>query len=110
MENTIHQTTELVFRDFEIDIEKKEMTEAELLQILADHIAYMIEYRIDFLMSLMYRLDVLEKHINVALHPASPDPANIALAKLVIERQKQRIRTKQEYKQPDLSDLEGMEF
>ena len=110
MDKNINQTKELVFRDFEIDIDQAEMSEAELLRILADHIAYMIEYRIDFLMSLMYRLDVLEKHINVALHPASPDPANVALAKLVIARQKQRIQTKQQYQQPNLDDLEGMEF
>jgi len=103
-------TTQLIIRDFEIETNQADFSEEELLQVLSDHIAYMIEYRIDFLMSLMYRLDVLEKHINVALHPASPDPANVALAKLVIARQKQRIQTKQEYKQPNLDDLDGMEF
>lgn len=109
-ENEIHRTSALIIRDFEIETNQEQITEEELLQILSDQIAYMIEYRIDFLMSLLYRLDVLEKDINKALHPASPEPANVALAKLVIERQKQRIRTKQTYKQPKLDDMEGWEF
>ncbi len=101
-------TSQLIIRDFEIETSKEQFSEEELLQLLSDQIAYMIEYRIDFLMSLMYRLDVLEKDINWALHPASPDPANVALAKLVLERQKQRIRTKEEYRQKTLEDLDEL--
>lgn len=108
--NNLHSTTELIIRDFEIEADEQPMTEEALLQMLADQIAYMIEYRTDFLMSLMYRLDVLEVNINRALHPANPDPANIALAKLVLERQKQRIFTKQKYRQHPIDDMDDMEF
>lgn len=40
----------------------------------------------------------------------NPDPANVALAKLVIERQKERLVLRQKYKSQDFDDLEGWDF
>ena len=99
----------MIIQDFGLDIPGEGMDESALFQILADAVAYMIEHRIDFLMSLLYRLDVLELHINHALSPLCPDPANIALAKLIMKRQKQRVQTKMDYrkknKDQDMGDL-----
>lgn len=39
--------------------------------------------------------------------PFGDDPANVALAKLILERQKQRITTKQKYK---VDPIDGWEF
>ncbi len=104
------ETREMIIQDFGLEIPGEGMDEAALFQILADAVAYMIEHKIDFLMSLLYRLDVLEPHINHALSPLCPDPANIALAKLIMERQKQRVHTKAAYRkshkdQEDMGDL-----
>jgi hypothetical protein len=107
------QTRELIARDFEIEPieEKDQITEEELLRVLSDRIAYMIEYQLEFLLSLMYRLDVSEQKVSDALSPGAPEPANTGLARLVIERQKQRAFTKQFYKQEKLEDLdEELEF
>ena len=104
------QIKDLIIRDFEIELkEEQTLSEEEVFDLLADQIAYMIEYRLDFLLSLMYRLDVLEHKINAALHPSAPKPANIGLAKLVWERQKQRMETKQQYKQTKIDDWEDFE-
>jgi hypothetical protein len=92
------ETTALIVRDFELTTPQNPMTEAELLHYLADVMAYMIENRLDYLLSLLYRLDVAEKKINQALMPGHPEDANVALARLVIERQKQRIATKKAYR------------
>ncbi|HHS95312.1 MAG TPA: hypothetical protein ENJ45_01890 [Phaeodactylibacter sp.] len=100
------QTTALIARDFGIDIGEHPLSEEELLRIVADEVAYMLEYRTDFLMSLLYRLDVSEHKISHALSPFCIEPANITLAKLIIERQHQRILTKRQYKQPKPKDLE----
>jgi len=100
------QVKALIARDFDLDFKEQKFTEEELFNVLADQIAWMVENRIEFLLSLMYRMDVLEKDINMALHPANEDPANIALAKLVWDRQKQRIFTKQQYKQEKIDDDE----
>lgn len=107
------QTRELIARDFELEPidENEQITEEELLRVLSNRIAYMIEYQLEFLLSLMYRLDVSEQKVSDALSPGAPEPANIGLARLVIERQKQRAFTKQFYKQEKLKDLdEELEF
>ena len=103
-------TAELIAKDFELEPQEKTLTEEELLQLLSNIVAEMIEYRLEFLLSLMYRLDIDEKKVNFALSPYCEESANIALAKLILERQKQRAFTKQYYKQEDLGDLEGLEL
>lgn len=70
------------------------MDEAELLRLLADQIDHLMQHRMEWLLSLMYRLDVSEAKVNAALHPAAPEPANLGLARLVLERQKRRAWTK----------------
>ena len=109
-ENKLAATTELVVRDFGLELHKEVLTEEELLQLLSDVVADMIERRLEFLLSLMYRLDIDEKKVNFALSPLCEEPANVALAKLILDRQKQRAFTKQYYKQKDLGDLGGLEF
>ncbi|MEM1320258.1 MAG: hypothetical protein AAGG75_08375 [Bacteroidota bacterium] len=107
----VEQTRELISKDFGLEIGQEPMTEEQLFELLADAVAYMIEHRLDFLLSLLYRLDVDEQKINFALSPLAKDPANIELARLIFARQKQRIFTKQYYKQSKLDDLEeGLEF
>ncbi len=98
------ETTALIVRDFELTTPEKSMTEAELLNYLADVIAYMIENRLDYLLSLLYRLDVAEDKINRALMPGNAEDANVALARLVIERQKRRIATKKAHREQNPSN------
>ena len=104
-------TAELIARDFELETQEQTLTEEELLHLLSGVVAEMIEHRLEFLLSLMYRLDISEAKVNFALSPMAPELPHIGLARLVMERQKQRISTKLEYKQPMLDDLEeGLEF
>ncbi len=109
-EDTLGITAELIVRDFELQPPEQSLTEEELLQMLADHIAGLIEHRLEYLLSMMYRLDIDERKVDRALSPYSEEPANLALARLVLERQKQRAFTKQHYKQKDLEDLDGLEL
>lgn len=90
--------TNLIFKDFELSTDKEALSEEELLLLLADRMEYLIENRIEYLFSLMYRLDIPEGKVRFALSPLAPEPPHIGLARLVIERQKQRLFTKQFYK------------
>lgn len=103
------QTSALIARDFGLEIGPAPLSEKELLDLLANEVAYMIEYRLDFLLSMMYRLDIEEDKINFALSPQALTPPNMGLAKLILERQKQRIFTKRKYKQ-DRPDGMGTEW
>jgi hypothetical protein len=91
------EITQLILQDFGLAKSEKPFSEQEILDYLAEAIAYMIEHKMDFLLSLLYRLDVSEQKIAFALMPGNSEPANIALAKLVWERQKQRVATKHAY-------------
>lgn len=98
------QTRALITQDFELENKAENVSEAELLLLLADQVSYMIEHRMEHLLSLMYRLDIDEAKVNFALSPLSPEPPALGLAKLVLERQKKRILTKSAYKTPPLDD------
>lgn len=99
-----NETTALILRDFELVEPDREISEQELLDYLSDAIGYMIEHKLDFLLSLLYRLDVSEQKINTALLPGNSEDAPVALAKLVIERHKQRVATKQAYREKNPSN------
>ncbi len=108
MKNKFDQsTTNLIKKDFELEIGDEPLTEEEMLMALSERVAYLMEYRLEFLMSSLYRLDVLEVHLNQALSPEAVDPPYIGVAKLIIERQKQRIHTKKKYKTEKLDDEFG---
>lgn len=74
--------------------------------MLSDRIAWLIEHNMEYLLSLLYRNDVAESKIHVAISPQNPEPANIALARLVLERQRQRIATKKQYGKQDLEEID----
>ncbi len=107
MEKPISKETKtLIIRDFELEVGEDEISDEALFDHLANQVAYMIEYRLDFLLSLMYRLDILEYKINDVLQNRTAEAPNIGLARLIVERQKERIFTKQHYKQTKLKDLD----
>ena len=112
MDNDFNKkTTALIIRDFEMEIGDKKPSEKELFDMLCDQVAYMMEYRLDFLLSLMYRLDIDEHKINQALAPKNLIAPNVGLAHLILERQKLRIKIKQEFGKTELEDLdEELEF
>lgn len=89
----------LIARDFELQTQEEKLTEEDLLRLLAEQVAYMIDHKLEVLLSLMYRLDIDESKVNAALSPFAPEPAHVGIARLVLERQKQRAFTKQYYKQ-----------
>ncbi|MBK7476716.1 MAG: hypothetical protein IPN74_17035 [Haliscomenobacter sp.] len=97
-------TTELLAQDFAIEGAPGEISEEQLLRILSDQVAFLIENRMEFLLSLMYRLDIDERKVDWALSPLSPDPPEGVIARLVLERQKQRAWTKLHYHPPILEE------
>ena len=111
MSNATLAKTAIVVRDsFEMGPGPIPNTEAELLTALSDCIEEMLEKRPEYLMSLLYRLDVLEEKIHPVMQASAPEPAHIGLARLVLERQKQRTETKLNIKPEPLEGLEGWEW
>lgn len=109
-DNTLQQTTDLIRAPFELQSAPPPADEAELLALLAARIEEMLLNRPDYIMSLLYRLDVLEEKIRPVMHPSAPEPPHIGLARLVLERQKQRAETKLNIKPEPLEGMEGWEW
>lgn len=109
-DETLQQTSALVREEFELENIPSPGSEEELLAILADRIAEMLERRPEYLMSMLYRLDVLEEKIHPVMRPDAPEPANWGLARLVLERQKDRIETKRSVKPAPLKDMKDWEW
>jgi hypothetical protein len=101
----IQKTAHLIESSFDLT-RKTISSEEDLVAVLAERIADMLEKQPEQLMSLLYRLDVLESKIVPVMRPDAPEPANVGLARLVVERQKQRIETK---KNTRIDPLEGMD-
>ena len=112
MKKETKEMAKLIVRDFGMEkVGKEELSEEALLRLLESQVAYYIEHKLDFLLSSLYRLDISEKAVKEALLPSSAAPANVAIAKLILERQKKRVFTKQFYKQEQIEDLEeGLEY
>jgi hypothetical protein len=105
-DESLHQASSLIKQEFEVADAESAHSEEELLAMLAERIAHMLETQPEYLFSMLYRMDVLEKKIRPVMDPSAPEPANIGLARLVLERQKQRIATKRSIK---TEPLEGMD-
>lgn len=104
-EDYLEQTTALVVKDFGL-AKATPLTEEELLDAIAKRVAEMMEENKDLLLSYMYRLDIDEGKIHFALSPLANEPAHFALARLILNRQKQRAFTKLSYTPPKLEDWE----
>ncbi len=107
MNSPTDSSNELIIKEFELASPDADApNEKALFQMLCDRISWLIEHNMEYLMSLLYRNDVLERKIQDALLPGNPDPANVALAKLVMERQRQRLATKKQFGKQDSEGVE----
>jgi hypothetical protein len=96
----------LLRNTLELDIEEGASDE-QLLLVIERRVTEMLTQSPDLLFSYLYRLDISEKKIKEALYTSQESNPNMALAQLILTRQKQRIETKKKYKQ---DPIEGWEF
>jgi hypothetical protein len=81
-------------------------TEEELLNLLSEQIQHLMVHDREQLWSLFYRLDITDEALRFVLNNTPSEQQSIALAKLVLDRQKKRMETKQKYKQDPIDDEE----
>ncbi|GAB4247184.1 MAG: hypothetical protein Kow0027_08800 [Saprospiraceae bacterium] len=106
MEKENNSTSALIIQEFELENLREDISEEELFRQLSDRIAWLIEHNMEYLMSLLYRNDVAEDKIYHALSLFEEAPANEALARLVLDRQKQRMETKKKYGKQASKDVD----
>ncbi len=67
---------------------------------LSEHLRYLIDRDVDYLMQVLYRIDVNEYNVKRALATLPLDEAIEQVAQLIIDRQLQKVVTRQQYPQP----------
>lgn len=76
---------------------KKVQSEEELLVLLSQYVQELIDTDFAKLINTLYRIDVSEAKIKRALDLSKPKDANKIIAQLIIEREKQKIKTREDY-------------
>ena len=94
------EVSKLLLNDWEITIPDK-LSEDEILHLLADRVVFLIERSPEQFFQLMYRLDIPEEKLNIALVDAD---AALEIAKIIYNRQLMKVRSRQLYKQQNNSD------
>ena len=75
-------------------------SEELLILELSQYIQELIDTDFSKLVNTLYRIDVSETKIKKALQNCQPQESNKVIARLIIEREKQKIKTREEYKKP----------
>ena len=76
---------------------KNNFTINELIEKLAAHINNLINNNFQELIGLLYRIDVNETKLRKVLKENMNEDAGIVIAQLIIERQLQKIKSRQEF-------------
>ena len=71
----------------------------QIIEQLADQVAYYLEHKPDLLFSYFYRMDIDEQDVAHVLNFPQEEPVNILLAKMIFYRQVARAQTKLHYRQ-----------
>ncbi len=74
--------------------------EAEWFQLLTDRIDYLIQTDFNKLVSILYRLDVSETKLSQMLKDQTGTDAAEIIARMIIERQREKIITRAAFKKP----------
>ena len=74
---------------------------AELKSLLSLHLNHLIKTDFDKLVAYLYRIDVSEEKLKVMLQQHSGEDAGNIIAALIIERQEQKLKTRQQFGRRD---------
>ena len=98
MENA--ELINLLNKEMSIDIAEK-ISYSELHSQLSTYINTLIKEDFDKLITYLYRIDVNEQKLKSLLQQKPDEDAGNIIATLIIERQQQKIATRQQFKQQD---------
>jgi hypothetical protein len=73
----------------------------DLKKVLAEEFNELINTDFNHLVQLLYRIDISEKKLKEALRQNQEKDSGKLLAELTIERQLQKIKSRQQYNKPD---------
>ncbi len=77
----------------------------QLLELVAERVEEMMESNLELFFSHLYRMDVDEAKIRNAMdNPPKHETVYMSMARLIVDRELEKIETKRKYKQPNIGD------
>ena len=98
LQEILKETQVLIQKDLALDLSGEGYSEEEILDVLADFVAYQAEKNLEQLFSLLYRLDIKEAKVHAAFAPTAKTAANLVIAQLILDRQKEKAKSRIEYR------------
>ena len=95
-----NELTDGLNKDLAIELPDK-ITYEELQKLLAEHINDLIKNDFEKLVGYLYRINVNEQKLKGLLHQYSDEDAGRIISLLIIERQQQKIKSRQQFSQRD---------
>ena len=97
MANHLEQALVLANKDFNLDISATDVaTTEDFQQILSKIIRHLLDNDFERLLNALYRIDVREEKVKLAM--ATGDDVAEQIALLIIEREMQKVITREKYK------------
>jgi hypothetical protein len=105
MTEEFNEAKSIISADF--DLQKQEFdAKEELIKKVAEKVEFHMENNMELFFNHLYRMDINELKVEKILYdPESEESVYISLAKLIVERQFQRLETKRKYKQDEWIDI-----
>lgn len=100
-ENFLQETIEVLKNTYELSIPDT-VSEEDLVNALEQKIAELMNRNTEAFLQLMYRLDISEQKLQHALHGL--EIPSLAVARLVVERQMQKIKSRKMFGKESGSD------
>ena len=91
-----HTITAIVFSATDAAVIK----DKKVFEDLSAYINQLINYDFEHLLSLLYRMDVDEKKMRALLHQQQGSNASDLIARLILERQLEKIKYREQFKPP----------
>lgn len=108
MESPVNDLAVAISQSLDIEL-RQNISFAELKEKLANYIHHLINHDFNKLVSLLYRIDVSESKLKQLLKDNPSEDAGRVMAELIIERQQQKLRSKQEFRQTGENSIDEKE-
>ena len=90
---------EQINKTFELreDLLQEVKNENNLLVLVSQYVQELINKDFEHLLYLLYKIDIGENKVKKAILESSVDEAHLIIAKMILEREKEKIKTRKKY-------------
>ena len=83
----------------ETSVTEVKTTDESILKYIELRVQHLIDTDFQCLLQILYRLDVNEKELKINIEKTAPDKVPRLIAEMILKREKQKIKTKEQYRQ-----------